>query len=147
MTTRELKEKMAVLMGGRAAETLVFGEISTGAADDLDKITDIARHMVARYGMDASTAQVVYDPQRQSFLGETAPMMAPQARNHSEETAREIDLAVRRLVEESFERATAVLDRRRDDLETGAQLLLERETLTAADFPPLQRQPESEPVG
>jgi hypothetical protein len=72
MTTRELNEKMAVLMGGRAAEQVVFGEISTGAADDLDKISDIARHMVTRYGMDAATHQVVYDPQRQSFLGITA---------------------------------------------------------------------------
>jgi cell division protease FtsH len=139
MTTEELKEKMAVLMGGRAAEHVVFGEISTGAADDLDKISDIARHMVTRYGMDAATHQVVYDPQRQSFLGENG-MPVARPRNYSEETAREIDLAIRRLVEEAFDRAVAIVTERRDDLDAGADMLLERETITAADFPLLKRQ-------
>jgi cell division protease FtsH len=139
MTTQELKEKMAVLMGGRAAEHVVFGEISTGAADDLDKISDIARHMVTRYGMDAATHQVVYDPQRQSFLGDNGMPIA-RPRNYSEETAREIDLAIRTLVEEAFERATTIIEERRADLDEGAELLLERETITSADFPMLKRQ-------
>jgi cell division protease FtsH len=139
MTTRELNEKMAVLMGGRAAEQVVFGEISTGAADDLDKISDIARHMVTRYGMDAATHQVVYDPQRQSFLGENGMPMA-RPRSYSEETAREIDLAIRRLVETAFERAVEIVTDRRADLDAGAEMLLERETITAADFPLLKRQ-------
>jgi cell division protease FtsH len=139
MTTQELKEKMAVLMGGRAAEHVVFGEISTGAADDLDKISDIARHMVTRYGMDDATHQVVYDPQRQSFLGENGMPMA-RPRSYSEATAREIDLAIRRLVEEAFERAVAIVTERRADLDAGAELLLEHETITAADFPLLKRQ-------
>ena len=137
MTTQELKDKMAVLMGGRAAEDLTFGEISTGAADDLDKITNIARHMVMRYGMEASTAQVVYDPQRQSHLGENAFM--PRPREFSEETAREIDVAIRRLVEEAFQSARDLLDARRSLLEEGAQLLLAKESITADDFPPLKR--------
>jgi len=140
MTTRELKDKMAVLMGGRAAEQIVFGEISTGAADDLDKVTDIAKHMVMRYGMHEATAQVVYDPPQQSHLGEN-PMAAFRPKNYSEETAREIDLAVKKLVEEAFERAINVLKERRDDLEEGSKLLLERETLTDKDFPPLVRAP------
>jgi cell division protease FtsH len=139
MTTRELNEKMAVLMGGRAAEQVVFGEISTGAADDLDKISDIARHMVTRYGMDAATHQVVYDPQRQSFLGDNG-MPVARPRNYSEETAREIDLAIRQLVETAFERAVAIVTDRRADLDAGAEMLLERETITAADFPLLKRQ-------
>jgi cell division protease FtsH len=139
MTTRELNEKMAVLMGGRAAEQVVFGEISTGAADDLDKISDIARHMVTRYGMDAATHQVVYDPQRQSFLGDNG-MPVARPRSYSEETAREIDLAIRRLVETAFERAVAIVTDRRADLDAGAEMLLERETITAADFPLLKRQ-------
>jgi cell division protease FtsH len=139
MTTRELNEKMAVLMGGRAAEQVVFGEISTGAADDLDKISDIARHMVTRYGMDAATHQVVYDPQRQSFLGENG-MPVARPRSYSEETAREIDLAIRRLVETAFERAVTIVTERRADLDAGAEMLLERETITAADFPLLKRQ-------
>jgi cell division protease FtsH len=139
MTTQELNEKMAVLMGGRAAEQVVFGEISTGAADDLDKISDIARHMVTRYGMDAATHQVVYDPQRQSFLGDNG-MPVARPRSYSEETAREIDLAIRRLVETAFERAVAIVTDRRADLDAGAEMLLERETITAADFPLLKRQ-------
>jgi len=139
MTTQELEEKMAVLMGGRAAEHVVFGEISTGAADDLDKISDIARHMVTRYGMDAATHQVVYDPQRQSFLGENG-MPVARPRNYSEETAREIDLAIRKLVEAAFEQAVAILEERRDELDEGAELLLDRETVTSAEFPMLKRQ-------
>ena len=139
MTTQELKEKMAVLMGGRAAEQLVFGEISTGAADDLDKISDIARHMVTRYGMDAATHQVVYDPQRQSFLGENG-MPVARPRNYSEETAREIDLAIRQLVEDAFAEATRILELRRADLDEGAEILLERETITSAELPMLRRQ-------
>ena len=139
MTTQELKEKMAVLMGGRAAEQLVFGEISTGAADDLDKISDIARHMVTRYGMDAATHQVVYDPQRQSFLGENG-MPVARPRNYSEETAREIDLAIRQLVEGAFAEATRILEVRRADLDQGAEILLERETITSAELPMLRRQ-------
>ncbi len=139
MTTQELEEKMAVLMGGRAAEHVVFGEISTGAADDLDKISDIARHMVTRYGMHDATAQVVYDPQRQSFLGENG-MPAMRPRSYSEATAREIDLAIRGLVEAAFERAVGIVTERRADLDRGAALLLEHETLTGAEFPLLRRQ-------
>ena len=138
MTTQELKEKMSVLMGGRAAEQVVFGEISTGAADDLDKISDIARHMVTRYGMDKATHQVVYDPQRQSFLGENG-MPVARPRNYSEETAREIDLAIRTLVEDAFEQAVVILEERRDDLDKGAEILLEQETITSAEFPMLKR--------
>ena len=135
MTTQELKDKMAVLMGGRAAEDLTFGEISTGAADDLDKISNIARHMVSRYGMVGATSQVVYDPPRQSFLGEGMP----KQRDYSEATAREIDLAVRDLVDEAFDRARDLLGRRRDQLEEGAELLLDKESITADDFAPLKR--------
>lgn len=138
MTRQELADKMAVLMGGRAAEALVFHEISTGAADDLDKVTDIARHMATRYGMEEAIGQVAYDPQRQAFLGEGALGWSP--REYSEDTAREIDLAVRALVEQAFDAATVVLTRRREELEAGAALLLERETITPDDFPALKNQ-------
>lgn len=130
----DLRNKMAVLMGGRAAEELVFGEISTGAADDLDKVTDIARQMVTRFGMAEGLGQVVYEPQRQAFLGEQWGM---KPKDYSEETAREIDEAVRRLVEEAYEKAKSVLIARRSELEEGARLLLEKETLTPEEFPPL----------
>jgi cell division protease FtsH len=127
MTAEELRNKMAVLLGGRAAEQIVFGHCSTGASDDLQKVTDIARSMIMRYGMDEKLGNVVYESERRTFLGET--IAAPGDRNYSEETAREIDCAVRRLVEGTFENATRLLTDRRAALETGALRLLEKETL------------------
>ncbi len=133
-STRDLKNKMAVLLGGRAAEKLIFGEISTGAADDLDHATDIARQMVTRFGMAESVGQAVYERPRQAFLGDGLGL---KPKDYSEETAREIDVTVRELVDEAFAKATEVLTRRRKDLERGAELLLEKETVTPEDFPPL----------
>jgi len=135
IATRDLKNKMAVLMGGRAAERLIFDEISTGAADDLDKATEIAREMVTRFGMSEALGQAVYERQRQVFLDQTAGAMT--AKEYSEETAREIDMAVRSLVDEAFAKAMEVLKKRRKDLEAGAKLLLETETLTPEEFAPL----------
>lgn len=86
-----------VLPGGRAAEQLAFGRVSTGAADDLAEVTDIARAMVTRYGMHEKLSHVSYAEDRSPFLG-AAPGM-PHARDYSEETAREIDCAVREIVE------------------------------------------------
>ncbi|MCT7378098.1 ATP-dependent zinc metalloprotease FtsH [Chelativorans salis] len=134
-TTRDLKDRMAVLMGGRVAERLVFGEISTGAADDLAKVTDIARHMVTRFGMVHETGEVVYEQDRPALLGQTYGLGQPK--DYAEATAREIDLAVMRLVEEASKQAEAILTERRADLHEGAELLLKDETITAADFPPI----------
>ncbi|MDH4380317.1 MAG: ATP-dependent zinc metalloprotease FtsH [Gammaproteobacteria bacterium] len=134
MTRQHLKDRMAVLMGGRAGEALTFNEISTGAADDLDKVTEIARHMVMRYGMVESVGQVVYDEAKPHFLGEGLASGAI-TRSHGEATAREIDLAVKALLEEAFGRAMAILQRRRAALEAGAALLLVRESLTAEELP------------
>ena len=135
LSVRDLKNRIAVLMGGRAAESLVFGEISTGAADDIQRATEVAREMVMRYGMIGPLGNRVYAPPRQTFLNQALP----EVREFSEETAREIDVAVRSLVDEAYDRARDVLARQRDDLEAGAKLLLEREVLTAADFAPLAR--------
>jgi cell division protease FtsH len=126
MTREELEQKMSVLLGGRAAEYVVFGHYSTGAADDLQKVTDIGRSMVMRYGMVEKLGNVAYDTERTSFLG---PGAGFQERNYSEETAREIDCAVRDIVKKAFERAVEILTRRRDVLELSAQQLLEKETL------------------
>src|ERR1035437_9248431 len=95
MTRAELENKMAVLLGGRAAETLVFGEISTGAADDLARVTDIARAMVLRYGMSDALGSVAYDRDRSPFLQPNLPV--PQERSYSEDTAHAVDAAVRTL--------------------------------------------------
>ncbi len=134
MSRQNLKDKMAVLMGGRAAEALVFGEVSTGAADDLDKITEIARQMVMRYGMADEVGQVVYDEAQPHFLGEGLAHGSIM-REHSEATGREIDLAVKGLVHEAFTRAGEILAARRTELDACAALLLAKETLNADELP------------
>ena len=131
MTRDELENKMAVLLGGRAAEHIVLEKLSTGAADDLAKATDIARNMVMRYGMDRKLGQVTYEAQRSAFV--QGPTLA-QERSYSEDTAREIDGAIRALVGSAFERAVELLTRRRQDLERGAELLLNKETLVEDDL-------------
>ncbi len=138
MSKQELENKMAVLMGGRAAESLIFGEFSTGAADDLNKATDIARSMVMRYGMDETLGHAIYAEDRPTFLEGTAAQPSMRIPWYSQETAREIDTAVRRLVGQAFERATVVLKKHRKELEKTAQLLLKRETLNAEDLPTIE---------
>jgi cell division protease FtsH len=139
MSRSELENKMAVLLGGRAAEQLVFDELSTGAADDLAKVSEIARALVARYGMDASVGPVVYETERQKYLEIDALVQPRHA--YSEQTAREIDLATRALVEAALAKALDILARRRAQLERGAQMLLEKETLTEQDLKALLAQP------
>ena len=138
MTAEELENKMAVLLGGRAAEMLVFGRASTGAADDLAGATGIARAMVARYGMIEKLGPVTYEADPAPLLG-VQPMPGFKGRDYSEETAREIDCAVRDLVNGALDRATAVLRRHREALDAGAKALLERETLTEAELPVLAK--------
>jgi cell division protease FtsH len=132
MTREELENKMQVLLGGRAAEHIVFGKVSTGASDDLQKVTSIARSIVMRYGMHEKLGNVVYEQERQSFLGPMGP--SPEERRYSEETAREIDCAVRDIVSKAFERTVAILDACRATLEAGAEELLQKETLNEADL-------------
>ena len=132
MTRAELENKMAVLLGGRAAEQIIFGEVSTGAADDLQKVTAIARSIVMRFGMDDQLGNVAYDTERNTFLGQAAA--APAERTYSEETAREIDCAVRLIVAHAFERSTAILGAHRALLESSAAELLQRETFDEADL-------------
>ncbi|MCK6388607.1 MAG: ATP-dependent zinc metalloprotease FtsH [Zoogloea sp.] len=132
MTRAELENKMAVLLGGRAAEQLIFGEVSTGAADDLQKVTSIARSIVMRFGMHEELGNVAYDSDKTNFLGQAMPQ--PQERSYSEETAREIDCAVRQIVARAFERSCAILAERRAILEDTARDLLARETLDEADL-------------
>jgi cell division protease FtsH len=132
MTTGELENKMAVLLGGRAAEHLVFEEISTGAADDLMKVTNIARSMVTRFGMAPALGQVAYEGEQSQFLA--TPGGGLKSREFSEATAREIDTAVKDLVDRAFAKAVRILTDRRPTLERGAQLLLAKETLGEDDL-------------
>ena len=136
MTTGELENKMAVLLGGRAAEHVVFDEISTGAADDLMKVTNIARSMVTRFGMVPALGQVAYESEQSQFLA--TPGGGLKSREFSEETAREIDTAVKGIVDRAFGQAVKILTERRTTLERGAQLLLQKETLSEDDLRELQ---------
>jgi cell division protease FtsH len=144
MTRAELQHKMAGLLGGRAAEQLVFGEISTGAADDLAKATDIARAMVLRYGMSEALGNVAYDRDRSPFLQPNFP--APQERNYGEDTAHAVDSAVRRFVDHAFEQATAILRRNRALLDRTAAALLETETLNEPEIERMKSQIISVPA-
>jgi cell division protease FtsH len=141
MTSAELENKMTVLLGGRAAEELVFGEISTGAADDLIKVTDIARSMVTRYGMDPTLGQAAYETDRGTFLGFPSE---GGGRRFSEMTAREIDVAVRERIDRAYHNAVEILRRRRTEMEGLAKRLLEKETLTAEELPRPTPPPERE---
>jgi cell division protease FtsH len=135
LSASELKNRIAVLMGGRASEQLIYaGNVSTGAADDLQRATEIALQMVTRYGMDPTLGQRTYAQRTQSFL----PMAHEDVVSAAEATGREIDLAVRALIEEADGRARSILEAHRDDLETGVELLIAKETLTVEDFPPLR---------
>jgi cell division protease FtsH len=136
ITTSELKERMTALLAGRAAEEIIYGEVSTGAADDLAKATDVARQSVTRFGMSASVGQAVLEEEKQQWLGDGSHL---HPKDYSEATAREVDLAVRGMIDEAYGAAKDLLKARMVDLRAGARLLLERETITPADFPPLQR--------
>ena len=131
MSRNELEDKMAVLLGGRAAEALVFDEISTGAADDLAKATSIARSMVTRFGMVEALGQMAYEEEPQQFLGSF-----PGASEHrySEQTAHMIDTAVRELIDTAFVAATEILHKKRKLLGITAADLLEKETLSGEDL-------------
>ena len=135
MVKEELEKKMAVLLGGRAAEHIIFNHLSTGAADDLNKVTEIARSMVTRYAMEPQLGHVTYDNEPVSMLGPGLPGLA--RRDYSNETAREIDAAIRRIVEQAFARARGILDRNRGVLEEAARLLIEKETLAESELAPL----------
>ena len=134
MTREELENKMAVLLGGRAAEFIVVGHLSTGAADDLRRVTDIARSMVTRYGMSERLGSVAYERDTRSYLtGPDLPSM-PRERDFGEETGNAIDAEVRQIVQNAFERTAGVLRERREVLERAARRLLEKETLDEAEL-------------
>lgn len=129
MTQPELENKMAVLLGGRAAEALHFREVTTGASDDLVRATEIARSMVTRYGMSKKLGQIAYETTRNVFLAQAGEIQQ-ENRNYSDETARDIDDEVRQLIREAFEKATSILTEKVDALQTGAKALLDQETLS-----------------
>ncbi len=133
MTRRELEDKIAVLLGGRAAEKLVFDHLSTGASDDLAKATDIARSMVTRYGMDEKLGYVTYEETKPRFL-DSQPGASSNLEHLSEATRNSIDEAVRDIIRTVFERTFEILQRNRDTLDRCAKELLEKETLDQTEL-------------
>ena len=132
----ELQNRLSILLGGRAAESVMFSDVSTGAADDLARATDIARDMVTRFGMTKALGQVAYEPERTSFLVGQTPMW--RQRLYGEHAADEIDQTIKDLVEHGFARASAILRTNRGVLERGARKLLELETLDASELATLR---------
>lgn len=135
LTVAELKSRIAVLMGGRASERLIFdGDVSTGAADDLQRATEIAVEMVTKYGMDATIGQRTYAAKPSAFLQAAQDAVVGAA----DDTGREIDLAVRNLVDAGDAAARKILQEHRAELEAGVELLIASESLTAEQFAPLR---------
>ena len=141
-TMAELKDALAMTLGGRAAEETVFGEITTGAANDLEKATETAKQMIMRYGMSERLGpRTLGHNHALPFLGREFS----QEPDYSEEIAQEIDAEIRRIIEEAHERAATVLNGHRDQLDHVAKILIDRETLERREFEALlEGTPEDE---
>jgi len=142
MTKSELEDRMAVMLGGRVAEEVHFGEISTGAQNDLYRATDIARSMVREYGMSERLGPLTFERERRPLFLET--MLPPTTKDYSEATAQEIDQEVSALVEKAYHRAKEILEGKRDILEKVAKVLLEKEVLEGEDLRRLLNEKEKE---
>ena len=133
MTQEDLENKMTVLLAGRAAESLIFSHLSTGAADDLLKATSIAREMVTKFGMTQDLGFVTYDDTPQNFLNIKQSF---NRNSYSDETAKEIDENVKKFIWQSYHRAFNFLKNQRHVLEEAAQELLIKETLNEEELKP-----------
>ncbi|WNM62484.1 ATP-dependent zinc metalloprotease FtsH [Candidatus Nitrospira neomarina] len=144
LTRSELENRIAVLLGGRMAEELVFGEASTGAADDLQKATTIAKRMVKDYGMSDKLGTVALDESVQpTFLKNMESHATP---TYSEHTAQQVDQEVRRLIEEQGNRVRELLTKLRPVLLNGAETLLKAEVMTGEELMALLHVKEAEPI-
>jgi cell division protease FtsH len=139
MTQSELEHKIAVLLGGRVAEELIYQEVSTGARDDLLKATDIARSMVTEYGMSQKLGQLSLQRERHPVVFD--PSASRARAEYGPETAREIDCEVRRMLDEQHAHVTAVLGEQTELLRRAARALLEKETLTGVELQALAANP------
>ena len=127
---------MAVMLGGKAAEEIIFGEPSTGARNDLEKATEMAISMVRSFGMSEKLGMASYDTGRSQFLG--TPWSRPK--DYSEDTARKMDEEVNTMLAEAFEKAKAVLNERTGKLKEVASILLEKEGLDGDELKQLLQQ-------
>jgi cell division protease FtsH len=130
-TEAELRDQLAILLAGRVAERIVFGEISSGASNDLERATEIAHNMVTRLGMSAKLGSLTYGKQQQlAFLG----VASQEERNFSEETARLIDSEVKALIDAAETRAAELISARRAALDSLVETLIEKEVVDANEL-------------
>ena len=132
VTQSELESRVQVLLAGTVAEEMVFDDVSSGAQNDLERATEIARSMVMDFGMSRLGRVNYRESTRGAFLG--GPPAFPSERYHSEETAREIDEEIKRIVNESLEKVRHVLETRRDALEALAAQLIEQEVIDSDEL-------------
>jgi cell division protease FtsH len=143
MTKSELENRIAILLGGRVAEQLVYAEVSTGARDDLLKATNIAKSMVKAYGMSEKLGQVSFDGERQPLFLQTG---RPQTEGeYSEQTSQEIDAEVRRIIDDQYARVMSILRAQQDVLHEAATVLLSKETITGEELQAIVAQVSSRP--
>jgi len=144
LTRSELENKIAILLGGRTAEELIFGEASTGAADDLQKATNIAKRMVKDYGMSEKLGRVALEMAPQpAFL---KPTELSGDGNYSEQTAREIDQEVKQLIQNQEVRVKELLAPLKPALLTGAKRLLDQEVMMGTELQALLKDQKGEAV-
>jgi cell division protease FtsH len=131
MTKTELLDRTAVLLGGRVAEEITFGEISTGAHNDLQRATDIATSMVKEYGMSEKLGYVTFEKEKKPLF---LPSSLFPSREYSEDTAKQIDEEVKKIVDETYQKAKEILLSKKAELGELARLLLEKEVVEEADL-------------
>ncbi len=140
MTKTELLDRLAVLLGGRVAEEITFGEISTGAHNDLQRATDIATSMVKEYGMSQKLGYVTYEKEKQPLFLSSSLF---SSREYSEETAKQIDEEVKKIVDDTYDKAKGILTSKKNELTELARLLLEKEVVEEADLKKILQLPEA----
>ena len=140
MTKTELKDKLCVMLGGRVAEEIIYGEVSTGAQNDLQRAATIARSMVTEYGMTDKFGPLTFEKERRAMYLDIG--MQSTAKEYSEETAREIDQEIRKLIDDCYTRVRGMLSGNQDKLKKLATVLLERETVEGDEVRKLLGLPE-----
>jgi cell division protease FtsH len=140
MTKTELLDRLAVLLGGRVAEEIVFGEISTGAHNDLQRASDIASSMVKEYGMSEKLGYVTFEKEKSPLF---IPSSLVSSREYSEDTAKKIDEEVKKIIDEAHHKVKEILTAQKDKLEELARLLLEKEVVEEGDLKRILQLPAS----
>jgi cell division protease FtsH len=140
MTKSELQDRLAVLLGGRVAEEIVFGEISTGAHNDLQRASDIATSMVKEYGMSEKLGYVTFEKEKKPIF---LPSSLISSREYSEDTAKQIDEEVKKIIDEAHQKVKEILTAQRGKLDELARLLLEKEVVEEEDLKRIIQLPAS----